>query len=87
MYGAGAMVSIELAGGFAAAESFIGGLGLITHAVSLGGVDTLIQHPAALTHRLVASEAKPSDGLLRISVGLESFEDLVRDLARGFART
>lgn len=87
MYGAGAMVSIELAGGFVAAEAFIGGLELITHAVSLGGVDTLIQHPAALTHRLVAAEAKPSDGLLRISVGLESFEDLVHDLERGFART
>jgi methionine-gamma-lyase len=85
MYGAGAMVSIELAGGFAAADAFCRGLRLITHAVSLGGVDSLIQHPAALTHRLVVAEAKPSQGLLRISIGLESFDDLVNDLNLGFA--
>jgi cystathionine beta-lyase/cystathionine gamma-synthase len=48
--------------------------------VSLGGVDTLIQHPAALTHRLVAADAKPSDGLLRLSLGLEDPEDLTADL-------
>lgn len=86
MYGAGAMVSIELKNGFAAAEAFCKGLRLITHAVSLGGVDTLIEHPAALTHRLVAAEVKPSEGLLRISVGLESFDDLARDLESGFAQ-
>lgn len=86
MYGSGAMVSIELAGGFAAAEAFSKGLELIIHAVSLGGVDTLIQHPAALTHRLVAAEAKPSQSLLRISVGLEAFDDLVPDLEHAFAR-
>ncbi len=84
MYGSGAMVSIEMMDGFAAAEAFGKGLTLITHAVSLGGVDTLIEHPAALTHRLVAAEAKPSEGLLRISVGLESFDDLTKDLDRGF---
>ena len=57
-------------------------LQLITHAVSLGGVDTLIQHPAGLTHRLVAEEAKPHDNLLRLSIGLESPEDLTNDLAQ-----
>jgi methionine-gamma-lyase len=61
-------------------------LRLITHAVSLGGVDSLIQHPAALTHRLVSAEAKPSEGLLRISVGLESLGDLVTDLESAFAQ-
>ncbi|OIQ85848.1 cystathionine beta-lyase [mine drainage metagenome] len=86
MYGPGAMVSFELENGFAAAEAFCKGLQLITHAVSLGGVDSLIQHPAALTHRLVAAEAKPGEGLLRISVGLESLADLTADLERGFAR-
>jgi len=86
MYGSGAMISIDLVGGFAAAEAFCKGLKLITHAVSLGGVDTLIEHPAALTHRLLASEFKPSDGLLRISVGLESFDDLAADLEYGFAQ-
>lgn len=84
MYGSGAMVSIELVGGFAAAEAFCKGLKLITHAVSLGGVDTLIEHPAAVTHRLVAAGVRPPEGLLRISVGLESFDDLTSDLRRGF---
>jgi len=60
-------------------------LKLITHAVSLGGVDTLIQHPAALTHRLVPAEAKPSDALLRLSLGLEDPEDLTADLANALA--
>jgi methionine-gamma-lyase len=84
MYGSGAMVSFELPGGFAAADAFCKGLRLITHAVSLGGVDSLIQHPAALTHRLVSAEAKPSEGLLRISVGLESLNDLMTDLESAF---
>ncbi|HET6292576.1 MAG TPA: PLP-dependent aspartate aminotransferase family protein [Kribbella sp.] len=65
-----------------AAEQLLTRLELITHAVSLGGVDTLIQHPAGLTHRLVADEAKPDQGLLRLSVGLEDPDDLVRDLAQ-----
>ena len=55
---------------------------LITHAVSLGGVDTLIQHPAGLTHRLVAAEARPGQDLLRLSIGLEDAEDLIDDLAQ-----
>jgi methionine-gamma-lyase len=86
MYGSGAMVSFELPGGFVAADAHCKGLRLITHAVSLGGVDSLIQHPAALTHRLVSAEAKPSEGLLRISVGLESLGDLVTDLESAFAQ-
>jgi cystathionine gamma-synthase/methionine-gamma-lyase len=50
--------------------------------VSLGGVDTLIQHPAGLTHRLVAAEARPDQDLLRLSIGLEDAEDLITDLAQ-----
>ena len=60
-------------------------MSLLTHAVSLGGVDTLIQHPAALTHRPVPPEARPSAGLLRLSVGLESVHDLTEDLDRALA--
>ncbi|NUR96690.1 MAG: PLP-dependent transferase, partial [Kribbellaceae bacterium] len=78
--GPGAVLAFTLTGGFEAASRVARRLRLITHAVSLGGVDTLIQHPAALTHRLVASEAKPSDGLLRLSLGLEDPEDLMSDL-------
>ena len=84
MDGPGAMVAFELAGGFASAERVVGALELITHAVSLGGVDTLIEHPAALTHRVVAEEAQPGAGVLRMSVGLESADDLVADLRRAF---
>jgi len=82
MAGGGAMVSIEMAGGFAAAAQLCQKLSLVIHAVSLGGVDTLIQHPAALTHRPVAAVAKPGEGVLRISVGLESPRDLIRDFAQ-----
>lgn len=78
--GPGAVLAFTLTGGFEAAGRVASSLRLITHAVSLGGVDTLIQHPAALTHRLVAADAKPSDGLLRLSLGLEDAEDLTTDL-------
>jgi methionine-gamma-lyase len=81
MRGPGAMISVDLAGGFAAAVQLTKSVQLFTHAVSLGGVDSLVQHPAALTHRPVAPEARPGAGILRISVGLESFDDLQRDLA------
>jgi len=85
MAGPGAMVAFELAGGFASAERVCGSLSLITHAVSLGGVDTLVEHPAALTHRVVAEDAQPRDGILRMSVGLESAEDLIADLGKALA--
>ena len=81
MSGPGSLLAFELAGGHAAAATVAAGCRLITHAVSLGGVDTLIQHPAGLTHRPVAAEARPGEGLLRISVGLEDVEDLWDDLA------
>ena len=80
MHGGGAMIAIELAGGFEAARTFVEHCDLIVHAVSLGGADTLIQHPASLTHRPVAATAKPGDGLVRLSVGLEHVDDLARDL-------
>lgn len=80
MAGGGAMIAIELAGGFEAARTFVENCDLIVHAVSLGGADTLIQHPASLTHRPVAATAKPGDGLVRLSVGLEHVDDLAADL-------
>ncbi|WP_109209243.1 MULTISPECIES: aminotransferase class I/II-fold pyridoxal phosphate-dependent enzyme [Microbacterium] len=78
--GPGAMIAIELAGGFDAAAALTASVQLFTHAVSLGSVDSLIQHPAALTHRPVASEAKPSEALVRLSIGLEDPADLIADL-------
>ena len=80
MSGPGSVLAFELAGGYEAALTTAKRVQLITHAVSLGGVDTLIQHPAGLTHRPVAAQAKPSEGILRLSVGLEDPADLLADL-------
>lgn len=80
MRGPGAMVSVLLRGGFDRARRLTDGVRLFTHAVSLGGVDSLLQHPAALTHRPVAAEARPPLGLVRLSIGLEDVDDLIADL-------
>ena len=82
--GPGSIVSFEVAGGLAAASTVMQTVRLITPAVSLGSTDSLIQHPASLTHRLVDPAARQAlgitDGLLRLSVGLEDVEDLWSDL-------
>jgi len=85
MSGPGTVLAFEVSGGIDAAARVAAGCGLITHAVSLGGVDTLIQHPASLTHRPVTSDAKPVAALLRLSVGLEDAEDLWTDLSGALA--
>lgn len=81
MRGTGAMVSVQLTGGYEAARRVTSGVRVFTHAVSLGGVDSLIEHPAALTHRPVADEAKPDAGIVRMSIGLEDVDDLIGDLS------
>ncbi|MFT4294901.1 MAG: PLP-dependent transferase [Micropruina sp.] len=81
--GTGAMLAVRLAGGYPAAERLTSRVRLFTHAVSLGGVDSLIESPAALTHRPVAGDAKPDAGIVRMSIGLESAADLIADLAHG----
>ncbi|MEQ1737241.1 MAG: PLP-dependent transferase [Rhodoglobus sp.] len=78
--GAGALIALDLVGGYAAAAKFTESCELITHAVSLGGIDTLVQHPASLTHRPVAEHAKPGAGIVRLSIGLEHGDDLFADL-------
>ncbi|MGZ5417173.1 MAG: trans-sulfuration enzyme family protein [Nocardioides sp.] len=80
MRGPGAMLALSAEGGFDVAARVVTGVGLFTHAVSLGGVDSLIQHPAALTHRPVDAAAKPGSDLLRLSIGLEDADDLCADL-------
>lgn len=79
-HGGGAMVSMRLRGGYPAAARVAASTRLFTHAVSLGGVDSLIQHPAALTHRPVAADARPDADILRLSIGLEHVDDLSADL-------
>ena len=85
MRGPGSLIAFELRGGPAAVRSFMAGLRLITPAVSLGSTDTLVQHPAGLTHRVMPAEDRAgagiADGLVRMSVGLESPRDLECDLA------
>jgi methionine-gamma-lyase len=83
MRGTGAMVSITMRGGYDAAVALTSGVRMFTHAVSLGGVESLLQHPAALTHRPVAGDAKPDRALVRLSIGLEGYDDLIADLDRG----
>ena len=85
MSGPGAMIAIALRGGFDQAMAVTSGVSLFTHAVSLGGVDSLIQHPAALTHRPVAPEARPSASIVRLSIGLEDPTDLIADLETALA--
>ncbi len=85
MSGPGAMLAFDVRGGFDAAAAVMASVELITAAVSLGGMDTLIEHPAGLTHLLVDEDARESYGLtpstLRISVGCEDPADLWADLA------
>ena len=82
MAGPGSVMAFEVVGGYPAAAVMANACQLVTHAVSLGGTETLIEHPASLTHRPVAAVARPNPGLLRISIGLESVEDLCEDLDR-----
>nr|WP_280677279.1 PLP-dependent aspartate aminotransferase family protein [Cryobacterium sp. CG_9.6] len=77
--GAGSLIALDF-GSFDAAVRFTESLRLISHAVSLGGVDSLVQHPASLTHRPVEASARPAAGVVRISVGLEHVDDLMHDI-------
>jgi methionine-gamma-lyase len=81
---AGALMSFEVKGGFDAGKKFINKLQLCTHAVSLGTCDTLVSHPASTTHVGVARELRLksgiTDGLIRMSVGIENVADILSDL-------
>ena len=85
--GPGAMISFGLKGGLAAGKKLMDSVQLAVLAVSLGGVETLIQHPASMTHAKVSSEAKLAagitDDLVRYSVGIENVDDLIKDLEQG----
>jgi methionine-gamma-lyase len=85
MDGFGAMIAFDL-GSYEAASLFLNRIELCTLAVSLGNIDTLVEHPASMTHRVVEPDERAAsgitDGLIRISVGLESADDIVADLGQ-----
>ncbi|CAB1112527.1 unnamed protein product [Ectocarpus sp. CCAP 1310/34] len=84
MHGFGGMIAFELTGGYAAGIDMMNRLQLIRRAVSLGDAETLIQHPASMTHSTYSREEREahgiSEGLVRISVGLEDVSDVMADL-------
>ncbi|MGB4205200.1 MAG: PLP-dependent aspartate aminotransferase family protein [Bacteroidales bacterium] len=89
MSGPGSMLSFELKGGLEAGKRLMDNVKVALLAVSLGGVETLIQHPASMTHSKVSAEAKLkagiTDGLVRYAVGIEDVEDLISDLDQALA--
>ena len=86
----GAMISFEVKGGKEGGMKFVNSLSMIPIAVSLGDAETLIQHPASMTHSVYTEEelkaAGISAGLIRLSVGLENAEDIIADLELGFSK-
>jgi cystathionine gamma-synthase len=84
-------VTLELKGGIPAVKAFLSRLRLFSLAESLGGVESLIAHPASMTHAAMEEPARRaaglSDGLLRLSIGIEALGDLREDLAAGLAAT
>ena len=86
----GGMISFELKGGYEAGKSLLNNLKLCSLAVSLGDTETLIQHPASMTHSPYTKEEREAagitDGLVRLSVGLENVEDIIADLEQGLEK-
>ena len=86
----GAMISFELKGGFEAGKTLLNNLKLCSLSVSLGDTETLIQHPASMTHSPYTKEEREAagitDGLVRLSVGLENVEDIIADLEQGLEK-
>lgn len=87
MRGPGSMISFELKGGLKAGKVLMDNVHLALLAVSLGGVETLIQHPASMTHSKMSKPSREkagiTDGLVRFSVGIEDIEDILEDLKQG----
>ena len=83
------MVSVVVKGGQAAATNVLKRCEVFTLAESLGGIESLIEHPGLMTHASIPAEVRAQigieDGLIRISVGIESIEDLIADLTNALA--
>jgi methionine-gamma-lyase len=89
MRGPGAMISFGVKGGIDAGKTLMDNVKLALLAVSLGGIETLIQHPASMTHSKLSPEARHesgiTDGLIRLSIGIEDVEDIISDLDQALA--
>lgn len=87
----GGMIAFELKGGFTAGVAMMNRLDMILRAVSLGDAESLIQHPASMTHSTYTPEERAehgiSEGLVRLSVGLEEVEDILADLDQALDRS
>ncbi len=90
MGGGGGVVSFELAGGIEAGKTLMNSVRLCTLAVSLGGVETLIEHPASMTHASMGAAARAGagipEGLVRVAVGIEHADEIIADLDQGLAK-
>ncbi|HUL29473.1 MAG TPA: PLP-dependent transferase, partial [Thermodesulfobacteriota bacterium] len=88
--GYGGMLSFEIKGGLEEAERFLESVELFALAESLGGVESLIEHPGLMTHASVSKETKEQVGLteslIRVSVGIEHFDDLIADFDQAFQK-
>ena len=85
----GGMLSFELGGGFEAARQFMDQLGIASVIPTLGNVDTLVSHPASMSHQNMPAEVRRqngiSDGLVRLSAGIENIADLLEDIDNALA--
>ncbi|MFC1729745.1 trans-sulfuration enzyme family protein [candidate division KSB1 bacterium] len=90
MAGPGTMISFGLIGGLEAGKVMMNNVKLSLLAVSLGGIESLIQHPASMTHSKLSKEAKEkagiTDGLVRISIGIEDVDDIIEDIDQALAK-
>jgi methionine-gamma-lyase len=90
MLGSGGMISFELKGGVTAGVTLMDNVKMLTLAVSLGCVDSMIQHPASMTHACIPKEEREksgiADGLVRLSVGIEEVEDIIADLDQALSK-
>jgi len=90
MDGPGSLISFELKGGFEAGEKLMNNIRLVLLAVSLGGVESLMSHPASMTHSKLSKEARLAggitDGLVRFAVGIEDVNDIIADLEQALSK-
>ncbi len=90
MSGSGSLMSFELKGGLEAGKALMDNIELIILAVSLGGVESLMSHPASMTHSKTSREARYSsgisDGLVRLAIGIEDVDDIIADLEQALAK-